>query len=114
MLTLIAAPDMFATAAADAERSGSAIGAANSTTAAKAAEVLVAARDELSAATSLPFSNDTQQSQALSARAASFHVQCVQAPKGEGRSPAESGYLGSQVVGSVSDFGSGSPCGSRP
>ncbi len=91
MLTLIAAPDMFATAAADAERSGSAIGAANSTTAANAAEVLVAARDELSAATSLPFSNYTQQSQALSARAASFHVQCVQAPKGEGRSPAESG-----------------------
>ncbi len=79
MSYLIATPDMLTTAAADVAAIGSSLSVANAAAAAHTAGVLAAAEDEVSAAIALLFSSHARDYQALSAQAAAFHDQFVQA-----------------------------------
>jgi hypothetical protein len=79
MSYLIAAPDMLAAAAADAAGIGSSLSEANAAAAASTTKVIAAGGDEVSAAIASLFSGHGQQFQALSAQAAAFHSQFVQA-----------------------------------
>ena len=79
MSYLIAAPDMLAGSAADVAGIGSSLSEANAAAAASTTRVIAAARDEVSAAIASLFSGHGQQFQALSAQAAAFHSQFVQA-----------------------------------
>ncbi|ORV74455.1 PE-PGRS family protein, partial [Mycobacterium gastri] len=76
---MIAAPEAIAAAATDLAGIGSAIGAANAAAAANTEVVLVAGADEVSAAIAVLFGAHGQAYQALSAQAAAFHAQFVQA-----------------------------------
>ena len=79
MSYVIAAPEMLAAVAADAAGIGSSLSAANSVAAARTTAVMAAAEDEVSAAIAELFSGHGQRFQALSAQAAAFHNQFVQA-----------------------------------
>ena len=74
-----AAPEMMTAAATDLAAIGSTLDAAHLTAATSTTQVLAAAGDEVSAAIAGLFSTHGQQFRALSAQAASFHAQFVQA-----------------------------------
>ncbi|MGO9384934.1 MAG: PE family protein, partial [Mycobacterium sp.] len=79
MSFVMATPEMLATAATGAAGIGSTISAANAAAAAPTTAVLAAAADEVSAAIADLFGTHGQAYQALSAQAAAFHSQFVQA-----------------------------------
>src|ERR1700741_4630392 len=79
MSFVIAAPEFLASAATDLANIGSTLGAANAAAATQTTGVLAAAEDEVSAAIAALFSAHGQGFQALSAQAAAFHHQFVQA-----------------------------------
>ncbi|OQZ88072.1 PE family protein, partial [Mycobacterium alsense] len=82
MSVVVAAPEFLASAAADLQSVGSALSAAHVAAAGSTTEVLAAAADEVSAAVATAFSGYGQAYQALSAHAAAFHQQFVQALNG--------------------------------
>uniref|UniRef100_UPI0023B849AA PE family protein n=1 Tax=Mycobacterium sp. UM_CSW TaxID=1370119 RepID=UPI0023B849AA len=84
MSYVIAAPDVLAAAAAKVASIGSSVSAANSAAAASTTGVVAAAGDEVSAAVASVFSDVAKQFQALSAQAATFQSQFVQALTGSG------------------------------
>lgn len=79
MSYVIAAPDTLAAAAADVAGIGSSLGEANGAAAVSTTRVIAAAGDEVSAAIASLFSSHGRVFQALSAKAAGFHSQFVQA-----------------------------------
>ena len=79
MSYVIAAPDMLAAAATDLAGIGSSLSEANTAAAASTTRVIAAAADEVSAAIASLFSSHGTAFQALSAQAADFHSQFVQA-----------------------------------
>ncbi len=79
MSYVIAAPDMVGTAAADVAGIGSSLSEANAAAMAPTTGVIAAAEDEVSAAIASLFSGHGKVFQALSAQAAAFHSQFVQA-----------------------------------
>ena len=79
MSYVIAAPDMLAASAADVAGIGSSLSEAHAAAAASTTRVIVAAGDEVSAAIASLFSSHGQQFQAISAQAAAFQEQFVQA-----------------------------------
>ena len=79
MSYVIAVPEMMASAATDLANIGSSLSEANAAAAAPTTGVLAAGADEVSAAIAALFSVHGQGFQALSARAAGFHAQFVQA-----------------------------------
>jgi hypothetical protein len=76
---VIAAPDMLAAGAADVAGIGSSLSEANGAAAASTTRVIAAGSDEVSAAIASVFSVHGKAFQALSAQAAAFHSQFVQA-----------------------------------
>ncbi len=79
MSSLIAAPELITTAATDLQNIGSTLDAAKAVAGSQTTGVLAAAEDEVSAAIAVVFSAHGQGFQALSARAAAFHAQFMQA-----------------------------------
>src|ERR1700741_4013016 len=79
MSYVLVAPKMVADAAGNLTGIGSAISEANSAAAASTTQVLPVASDEVSRAISGLFGGYAQEYQALSAQAAGFHAQFVQA-----------------------------------
>ena len=79
MSFLIAAPEMVVAAATDLARVGSTISAANVVAAAPTSSVIAAGADEVSASIAAFFGAHAEAYQALSAQAATFHNQFVQA-----------------------------------
>lgn len=79
MSFVIAVPEAMVAAAAELATIGSDIDAAGAAAASQTTAVLAAAEDEVSAAIAALFSAHGQGFQALSARAATFHEQCIQA-----------------------------------
>src|ERR1700739_792450 len=79
MSSLIAVPELITTAATDLSNVGSTLSAANAAAAPQTTGVLAAAEDEVSAAIAALFSAHGQGFQTLSAQAAAFHEQFVQA-----------------------------------
>jgi hypothetical protein len=79
MSFVVAAPEIMTSAAKDLANIGSALTAANGAAATQTTGVLAAAEDEVSAAIAALFSAHGQGFQALSAHAAGFHDQFVQA-----------------------------------
>ena len=79
MSYLIAVPDMLAAAVADVAGIGSSLSRANGAAVAPTTGIVVAAEDEVSATIAAVFSAHGQGFQALSAQAAAFHDQFVQA-----------------------------------
>ena len=84
MSLVITTPDVMAAAATDLAGIGSTISAANAAAAAPTNWVLAAAEDEVSAAITSLFNAHGRGFQALSAQAAAFHAQFVQALNGGG------------------------------
>ena len=82
MSFVIAAPEMVTTAASDLANIGSAISAANHAAATPTTRVLAAGADEVSAQIAALFGAHAQGYRALSAQAAAFHEQFVQALRG--------------------------------
>ncbi|WP_139836711.1 PE family protein, partial [Mycobacterium szulgai] len=72
-------PDLLASAATEAARFGSALSGATAAAAGPTATVLAAAEDEVSAAISALFSLHGKEFQQISAQAAAFHDEFVQA-----------------------------------
>jgi len=81
-------PEAMATASSDLTGIGRVISEANTAAAVPTTQVLAAANDEVSLAISSLFGNYAQEFQALSAQAAAFHAQFVQALAGAGNSYA--------------------------
>ena len=81
MSFVIAAPEFVTAAATDLAGIGSSLGEANAAAAASTTRVLTAAEDEVSAAIAALFSAHGQGFQAVSAQAAAFHAQFMQALK---------------------------------
>ncbi|WP_139836690.1 PE family protein, partial [Mycobacterium szulgai] len=79
MWLVIAAPEWMAAAAGDMAGIGSTIGAANGAAAANIEAVLAAGADEVSVAVATVFGAHAQAYRAVSAQAAVFHDQFVQA-----------------------------------
>ena len=79
MSFLIAVPEMVAAAATDLARVGSALSAANAAAVVPTSSVIAAGADEVSATIAALFGAHAQAYQALSAQAATFHTQFVQA-----------------------------------
>jgi hypothetical protein len=79
MSYMSAAPDLIAAAATDVARIGSTISTANTAAAATTTQMLAAGADEVSASIAALFGAHGQAYQALSAQAAMFHSQFVQA-----------------------------------
>src|ERR1700751_4192679 len=79
MSFVVAVPEVLGTAATDLASLGSTLSAANAAAATPTTGVLAAAEDEVSAAIASLFSGHAQAYQALSAQAAVFHQQFVQA-----------------------------------
>ena len=90
MSYVIAAPDMLAASAADVAGIGSSLSEANTAAAASTTRVIAAAEDEVSAAIASLFSGHAQAFHALSAQAADFHSQFVQALNAGARAYASS------------------------
>src|ERR1700741_2392476 len=93
MSFVIAAPEFLASAATDLANIGSTLGAANAAAATQTTGVPAAAEDEVSAAIAALFSAHGQGFQALSAQAAAFHAQFVQALSG-----AEGAYTAAEAA----------------
>jgi PE family len=93
MSYVLAAPDMLAAAATDVAGIGSSLSAANSAAIVSTTAVVTAAEDEVSAAIAALFSGHGQSFQALSAQAASFHTEFVQALSG-----ARSAYAAAEAA----------------
>ncbi len=93
MPMLVAQPQTMAAAAADAAAIGSVLGVVNAAAAAPTTAVAVAGADEVSAAVATLFSKYGRAYQALSAQAARFHQQFVQA-----LSAAAGAYTGAEVA----------------
>jgi hypothetical protein len=79
MSFLIAVPEMVGAAATDLARVGSTLSAANAAAVAPTSSVTAAGADEVSASIAALFGAHAQAYQALSAQAATFHHQFVQA-----------------------------------
>ena len=79
MSLVVAMPEVLGTAATDLAGLGSTLSAAHAAAATQTTGVLAAAEDEVSAAIAAVFSTHGQGFHALSARAAAFHDQFVQA-----------------------------------
>ncbi|WP_263988218.1 PE family protein, partial [Mycobacterium conspicuum] len=79
MSFVIAAPDFLAAAATDLQTIGSALSAADAAAAGRTTTVLAAGADEVSAAVAAFFGGHGQAYQQVSAQAAAFHAQFVQA-----------------------------------
>ncbi len=79
MSFVIAVPEALLSAASDMAGIGSVLSAANAAAAGPTTALLAAAEDEVSAAIAAVFGSHAQEYQALSARAAAFHQQFVQA-----------------------------------
>ena len=79
MSYVLAAPEMITSAASNLATIGSDLSAANVAAAAPTTRVLVAGTDEVSAAIASLFSSHGRQFQVLSAQAAAFHAQFMQA-----------------------------------
>ncbi|MEK1165588.1 PE family protein, partial [Mycobacterium ulcerans] len=88
MSFVITAPEALTAAATDLASLGSTIGAANAAAVAPTTAVLAAGADEVSAAVAAMFDAQGQAYQLLSARAAAFHEQFLQALSGGGASYA--------------------------
>jgi PE family len=88
MSFVIAAPEMVASAASNLTSLGSMISEANAAAAGPTTGVVAAAGDEVSAGIASLFSSQARDFQALSAQAAAFHAQFVQALAGAGNSYA--------------------------
>lgn len=88
---MIAAPEAIAAAATDLASIGSTIGAANAAAAANTTAVLAAGADQVSVAIAAAFGAHGQAYQALSAQAATFHIQFVQALTAAAYEPAPAG-----------------------
>src|SRR6516165_6459807 len=84
MSYLAAAPEFLTSAATDLSNIGSAVIDANAVAAAPTTSVLAAGADEVSAVVAALFAEHGQAFQALSAQAATFHAQFVQALTGAG------------------------------
>ena len=82
MSFVVVAPEMLTYAATHLVSIGSTISAANAAAAAQTTGMLAPAADEVSAAVTTLFSGHAQQFQALSAQAAAFHTEFVQALNG--------------------------------
>ncbi len=93
MSYVMAAPELITAAATDLSNIGSAVAAGNAAAAAQTTSVLAAAEDEVSAAIAALFSAHGQSFQALSAQAAAFHSQFVQALTAGARS-----YVGAEAA----------------
>jgi len=78
MSSVIATPDLIATAATDLAAIGSTVSAAHMTAAARTVAVIPAAADEVSAGIAHVFSAHAQDYQGLAGQAAAFHEQFVQ------------------------------------
>ncbi len=89
MSYLVAVPEMLASAATDVEDIGSSLSAATAAAAAPTTAVAAAGADEVSSAIATLFSSHAQAHQALSAEAAVFHTQFVQALTGAANAYAE-------------------------
>ncbi len=111
MSYLVAAPEFLASAATDVSNIGSTIHAATASAATPTTGVLAAAEDEVSAAIAAVFSAHGQGFQALSAQAAAFHDQFVQAMNAAGGSytatEAANTYGAAASGGIVQSVGSG-------
>ena len=79
MSFVIAAPELVTAAATDLANIGSTLSTANAAAAATTTEVVAAGADEVSAGIAALFGAQGQAYQALSAQAAAFHAQFVQA-----------------------------------
>ena len=88
MSYLVAAPEFLASAATDLSNIGSTLSAANAAAAATTTEVVAAGADEVSAGIAALFGVQGQAYQALSAQAAAFHQEFVQALTAGGSSYA--------------------------
>ena len=88
MSFVIAVPEMVVSAASNLTSLGSMISEANAAAVAPTTGVVAAAGDEVSAAIASLFSSHARDFQALSAQAAAFHAQFVQALAGAGNSYA--------------------------
>src|SRR5262249_29151777 len=84
MSYVVAAPEMLAAASADLDGIRSALSAANAAAAAPTSGVLAAGADEVSAAIASLFSGHAAAYPALSAQAAGFHEQFIQAMRAGG------------------------------
>ena len=84
MSFVMAVPEFVASAATDLSNIGSGLSVANAVAAAPTTAVVAAAGDEVSAAIASLFSGHAKGFQALSARAAAFHAEFVQALSGAG------------------------------
>src|ERR1700722_4110606 len=84
MSYVIAAPEMMTAAATELRNIGSSLSAAHTVAASSTTAVVAAAEDEVSAAVALLFAGHGQRFQALSAHAAAFHAQFVQAMNSAG------------------------------
>ncbi|ETW21578.1 hypothetical protein MGAST_25005, partial [Mycobacterium gastri 'Wayne'] len=83
MSHLIAVPEIVTAAASDLANIGSSISVANAAAQLPTTAVLAAGADEVSAAIASLFSTHAQAYQTLSAQAAAFHAQFVQALRSE-------------------------------
>jgi PE-PPE domain/PE family len=93
MSFVVAQPETMAAAASDVAAIGSAVSAVNEAAATKTTALAAAAGDEVSAAVAALFSGYGQSYQALSAAAATFHQQFVQA-----LNTATTAYAGTEVA----------------
>jgi triacylglycerol lipase len=117
MSYVIAAPEVVGTAATDLASLGSKLSEARAAAATQTTRVLVAAQDEVSAAIAAVFSAHGQGFQALSAQAAVFHDQFVQALESSAGSYASAEAANLEALGNtlVTDiFGSPGPAQTRP
>ncbi len=101
MSFVVTIPEALAAVATDLAGIGSTIGTANAAAAVPTTTVLAAAADEVSAAMAALFSGHAQAYQALSAQAAAFHQQFVQALTGAGGAYAAAEAVNAAVAQSV-------------
>ncbi len=88
MSFVIAAPEFMTAAATDLQSIGATLSAADIAAAGPTTRVLAAGADEVSVAVAALFGGHAQAYQALSAQAAKFHAQFVQALRLRGPMPA--------------------------
>ncbi|ORA71015.1 PE family protein, partial [Mycobacterium heidelbergense] len=98
MSFLVAVPDVVAAVAENVAGIGSSLSEVNAAAAAPTTMLLAAADDEVSTAIASVFSSHAQQYQALSARAAAFHAQFVQALAGAGGAYADAEAAGASSL----------------
>ena len=98
MSSVIAAPDLIATAATDLAAIGSTVSAAHMTAAAPTVAVIPAAADEVSAGIAHVFSVHAQDYQGLAGQAAAFHEQFVQHLTASARSYASAEAANAAVL----------------